>query len=258
LSKLFFSTRILLTLALAAWPFAASRGAVFTDNTFSDLASYSITMGLVNGGASIAASTCATCGPTSGQALQITSTFPNTPPPPDIYTTVEVLLNPSFVYTPSAEGAITNFTASVDKNLSVNIVLTGAGNTFHPTIEQDGVLYVASIPGPALNNPPGSTGYNNIAADLTAADFLQFDPATDTFGTGTPNFNGDPVELGLTQIFGAGSAEIITADYANMSFAINGGAGTIPEPSTWVMMALGFAGLGFFGYGKTRRANALA
>ena len=32
----------------------------------------------------------------------------------------------------------------------------------------------------------------------------------------------------------------------------------VPEPSTWAMMALGFAGLGFFGYRKTRRDNALA
>jgi PEP-CTERM motif len=249
--------KLLLTLALATFPFAASAGTVFTDNTFSDLGSYSITMGLVNGGASIAASTCATCSPTSGPALQITSTFPNTPTPPDIFTTVEVLLNPSFVYTPSTEGAITNLTASVDKNLSVNIVLTGAGNTFHPTIEQDGILYVASISGPKLNNPPGSTGYNIIGADLTAANFLQFDPTTDTFGTGTPNFNGDPVEFGLTQIFGAGSAEIITADYANLSFAINGGAGTVPEPSTWAMMLIGFVGLGFAGYRRTRKAASI-
>jgi PEP-CTERM motif len=32
----------------------------------------------------------------------------------------------------------------------------------------------------------------------------------------------------------------------------------VPEPSTWAMMALGFAGLGFLGYRKTRSDNALA
>ena len=32
---------------------------------------------------------------------------------------------------------------------------------------------------------------------------------------------------------------------------------TLPEPSTWVMMGLGFAFLGFLGYRKTRD-NALA
>ena len=33
---------------------------------------------------------------------------------------------------------------------------------------------------------------------------------------------------------------------------------TVPESSTWAMMALGFAGLGILGYRKTRRDNALA
>ena len=33
---------------------------------------------------------------------------------------------------------------------------------------------------------------------------------------------------------------------------------TVAEPSTWAMMALGFAGLGFLGYRKTRSDNALA
>jgi hypothetical protein len=68
--------------------------------------------------------------------------------------------------------------------------------------------------GPGLNCQTGacSTGYNTVAADLTAADFLQGDPSTDTFGTSTPSFNGDPMELGLTQIFGAGTAEIIFAN----------------------------------------------
>jgi hypothetical protein len=32
----------------------------------------------------------------------------------------------------------------------------------------------------------------------------------------------------------------------------------VPEPSTWAMMAVGFAGLGFLGYRKTRSDNALA
>ena len=127
----------------------------------------------MNGGASIAAAQCPACGPTSGPALQITGTFPNAPPTGDLYTAVEALLNPSFTYTPSTQGAIASLSASVDKNLSVNIALTGGGNTFHPTIEQDGVLYVASIAGPGLNCPTGAcaTGYNTIVSGLTAADF---------------------------------------------------------------------------------------
>jgi len=33
---------------------------------------------------------------------------------------------------------------------------------------------------------------------------------------------------------------------------------TVPEPSTWAMMMLGFAGLGFFGYRASRKNAAVA
>ena len=44
----------------------------------------------------------------------------------------------------------------------------------------------------------------------------------------------------------------------SISFAYSVGTLNTPEPSTWAMMALGFAFLGFVGYRKTRRDNALA
>jgi hypothetical protein len=231
--------KLVLLATIALLPATASAGTIFTDGTFNDLASYTVIPGLVNGGASITAAQCPSCGPTSGSALQITGNFPNAPVPPStVDTALEVLLNPAFVYTPATQGAITSLSATVDKNLSVNIPLTGAGNSFHPTIEQDGVLYVASIAGPLLNNPPGLTGFNTLGGSLTAADFLSFDPTTDTFGTATPNFAGDPMEFGLTQIFGAGAAEVIIADYADLNIAINA-----PEPATLAVLGVGLLGL---------------
>ena len=35
-------------------------------------------------------------------------------------------------------------------------------------------------------------------------------------------------------------------------------ASAVPEPSTWAMMLLGFAGLGFFGYRRTVKARIAA
>jgi hypothetical protein len=38
----------------------------------------------------------------------------------------------------------------------------------------------------------------------------------------------------------------------------SGGGGTIPEPSTWAMMLLGFVGLGVLGYRRARAAVPIA
>jgi uncharacterized membrane protein len=38
--------------------------------------------------------------------------------------------------------------------------------------------------------------------------------------------------------------------------AVGCSAGAVPEPSTWAMMLLGFAGLGFAGYRRAKRGHA--
>jgi hypothetical protein len=40
--------------------------------------------------------------------------------------------------------------------------------------------------------------------------------------------------------------------------AVSATAGAVPEPSTWAMLMLGFAGLGFVAYRKARPTSALA
>jgi PEP-CTERM motif len=46
------------------------------------------------------------------------------------------------------------------------------------------------------------------------------------------------------------------ADFGNALTSVT--ISSIPEPSTWAMMALGFAGLGLAGWRKTKGAAALA
>jgi hypothetical protein len=62
-------------------------------------------------------------------------------------------------------------------------------------------------------------------------------------------FNNVPVTMIIDATQSGGPGSVIS---------VSGTNSTIPEPSTWVMMALGFAGLGFLGYRKTRSDNALA
>ena len=48
--------------------------------------------------------------------------------------------------------------------------------------------------------------------------------------------------------------DIVGAGAFNAAFSLSGSV--VPEPSTWAMMLLGFAGLGFAGYRRARKAGA--
>ena len=74
--------------------------------------------------------------------------------------------------------------------------------------------------------------------------------------TALPLTTGDLSVAAATFATGGGTLVFPAGDsITSLSFEATGG---VPEPSTWAMMALGFAGLGFLGYRKTRRDNALA
>jgi PEP-CTERM motif len=58
---------------------------------------------------------------------------------------------------------------------------------------------------------------------------------------------------GLVQFMGAFSSLTWTNPVFEDYYAVT--VGSVPEPSTWAMMALGFAGLGFVGYRKAKVAR---
>ena len=45
---------------------------------------------------------------------------------------------------------------------------------------------------------------------------------------------------------------------ANQNFTLEIGAGAVPEPSTWAMMLIGFAGLGYAGHRASRKSAVRA
>jgi PEP-CTERM motif len=217
---------------------------VFADGTFNSADYTSTALFTSDSSVSLTAGQCASCG-NPGNGLQLVGASNGTVAASGVGTAEILFVNTTFSYDPSTQGAINSISASVDKDLTSSYAGSSSsviGNTFRPLIEQDGIYYLAAISGPGISSGM-TTGYNTIAqSGLVAADFVEFDPATDTFLTGIPNFDGDTMLFGLGQVFGLpeapGSPSSLTADYDNLNLAISA-----PEPSTLLLAALGLLGL---------------
>jgi hypothetical protein len=126
-----------------------------------------------------------------------------------------------------------------------------AGNTFSvsPTDIMFGLVTAAN---PVIKSWTGTFGaFKETLTAVTSVDRTSPNAVTwDLTGTVTGGgFHNAPVSMIIDATQSGGPGNVIS---------VSGSNSTIPEPSTWVMMALGFAGLGFLGYRKTRSGNALA
>jgi hypothetical protein len=90
-------------------------------------------------------------------------------------------------------------------------------------------------------------------------------PVTEVFATNAPSLgqNLDLTFTGSLMGFTGGTIQgraVTTHDLGVEIYAVNSGGSItpVPEPSTWAMMVLGFAGLGFAGYRASRRTSAAA
>jgi hypothetical protein len=128
-------------------------------------------------------------------------------------------------------GAITGEEVRFDLTFTDGLLLPANHYFFVPQVEvadSDGNFFWLSAPRPIVSPgtpfPPGATDLQSWTRDAA------LDP--------------DWLRVG-TDITGQGPF--------NAAFSLRGSP--VPEPSTWAMMLLGFAGLGFAGYRRARRAN---
>jgi hypothetical protein len=54
-----------------------------------------------------------------------------------------------------------------------------------------------------------------------------------------------------------GDDQVTSATFSNISLTDSPAVQAVPEPSTWAMMVLGFAGVGLLSYRRTRRNGGL-
>lgn len=110
---------------------------------------------------------------------------------------------------------------------------------------------------------PGSVSYDNLfypggAAPITC---IGVPPGGlfDDYGVLFTLANGDLVDLYSNGGAGPGDYGVVVwADGAEDKTSMGGLSVSTPEPSTWAMMVLGFAGLGFAGYRSSRKTVAAA
>jgi hypothetical protein len=110
---------------------------------------------------------------------------------------------------------------------------------------------------------PGNVSYDNLfyAGGNAPITCLTVPPGGyfDGYGVLFTLANGDLMDLFSDGGNAPGDYGVVVwADGAEDKTSEGGLSLTAPEPSTWSMMILGFAGLGFAGYRRTRKAAAVA
>jgi PEP-CTERM motif len=97
-----------------------------------------------------------------------------------------------------------------------------------------------------MTNPDGSPRYDNTLSVNTLANTV--DSVTGS-------------QLAAALVFGvngfAGPIVFFTASSPQNAFEFDMGS-SVPEPSTWAMMMLGFAGLGYAAFRRSAKARTLA
>jgi hypothetical protein len=168
------------------------------------------------------------------------------------------------VFTPTVSGTLTSFTLSltggVGGDLAGAVGTWNGGASYGLGFGSPSTLYVSA---PISS---GSGGAFTFAPDVsvTAGDtyvaFLSVYGLNATTTTSMPSAGGNPAGIdyfvwnNTSSPYGNTSWNYFYPTNAQFAYSVS----TVPEPSTWAMMGLGFAGLAFAGYRARRTAIAAA
>jgi PEP-CTERM motif len=127
-------------------------------------------------------------------------------------------------------------------------VATGLSDESHGFITYDNLFWPDGAP-PTASSFDGAGGFLDIYGLLfTIGGTAPAGTVVDLFNNGVGAFSG----------INYGGFGVVVATSATALDSVTGGVtATAPEPSTWAMMLLGFVGLGFAGYRKSRKAAAI-
>jgi hypothetical protein len=123
--------------------------------------------------------------------------------------------------------------------------------TFTAFVDKSGVITTFEAPGATSTQALGVNDLGEIVGDYVSGGVMH--GFLDNGGTFTTL---DPSGSTATTINGINDSGTVVGFYVNANGATIGTEGTlVPEPSTWAMMLLGFAGLGFLGYRGARQGT---
>jgi hypothetical protein len=218
------------------WAVAAFAGAALAGQA------HAATMPITFSGPGVSGSLVVTFGSATdarySDALQITGvsgTFTDTNNGLDIHATVTGLEPVS----PTSPGDPANI-GIVPHDFSTFAVASGLPSMSNGVITYDNLYWPGGSP-PLADDFDGAGGFLDIYG---LAFTIGGGTIVDLFDNGVGAFSG--IDYG-------GFGVVVANHDVALDYVAAGVAAATPEPSTWAMMALGFAGLGFAGYRKARK-----